>query len=213
MLDSYCLAADVVPLLGGYDLSVVGDAAAVAARVAQLLPVTRQRLEDLAGRDFFWHAGETVVLDGTGRGRLSLYETGCTPVAAVQAVVVDGHTLPPAAYAVYPQKGEIHLHAHGEGAGWRLEGRFPHGLQNVTVTLDWGYPQVPPEVSLAQAKLTAAELLAEAAGEKLTAAEVHLGDFSVRYAGAGKYAAAIQALVQEAGALVQGYRRVGMRVV
>jgi hypothetical protein len=81
------------------------------------------------------------------------------------------------------------------------------------VTLDWGYPQVPPEVTLAQAKLTAAQLLAEAAGEKITAASVQIGDYAVRYAPAGKYAAIIASLVQEAQALVQCYRRIGMRVV
>jgi hypothetical protein len=223
-LNSYCAAADVTALLVGYDLSRIGDDTAVQARLAQLLPVTRQSLDHAVGHDFFWHAGDTVLLDGNWHSRLSLYETGCAPVAAVHAVVVNGVTLDPSLYVVYPQRAEIQLRlvsSYGSGlwpvgcwpASWGPAGRFPPGQQNISVTLDWGYPQVPPEVTLAQAKLTAAQLLAEASGEKLTAAELRLGDYAVRYAAAGQYAAVIQALVQEALALVQSYRRIGMRVV
>ncbi len=209
LLSSYCREEEVAALLVGYDLSRLGDDATVAERLRQLLPLTRRSLDRAVGHDFFWHAEDTVVLDGDGRDRLSLLETGCLPVAEVRQVTINGVALAPEAYTVYPARAEIRLRPEAPGGA----ARFPVGRQNVAVTLDWGYPQVPAEVSLAQAKLTAAQLLAEAAGEKISAAEVRLGDYAVRYAPAGKYGAVIEGLGREAQALLRGYRRLGLRAV
>jgi hypothetical protein len=208
LLSSYCTTEDVLGLLGGYDLSPLGEAEVVAARVQQLLPITKQTLDSAVGHDFLWHSGETVVLDGNGRNRISLLETGRAPLVAVTGLVVNGRAIAPEGYVVYPQRAEVQLRPGGV-----LGGRFPTGQQNVVLTVDRGYPQVPAEATLAQAKLTAAQILAEAAGEKISAAEVRIGDYAVRYAAAGKYAAVIEGLVREAQALVRGYRRLGLRAV
>jgi hypothetical protein len=213
LLSSYCREEEVLALLVGYDLARLGDEPVVAERLRQLLPLTKQSLDSMVGHDFFWHEDDTVTLDGNGRDRLSLLETGRVPVAAVHQVAVNGVTIPAEDYVVYPQRAEIQLRRGAGGVAGSLGGRFPMGQQNVTVTLDWGYPQVPADVTLAQAKLTAAQILAEAAGEKISAAEVRIGDYTVRYAAAGKYGAVIEGLAREAQALVRGYRRVGMRVV
>ena len=208
LINSYCREADVLALLVGYDLSRLGETAVVEERVGQLLPVTKQSLDSVVQHDFLWHGGETVAVDGNGRDRLCLLETGRAPLVAVSGMVVNGVSVAAEDYVVYPQRAEIQLRP-----GAALGGKFPVGQQNVVLTLDFGYPQVPAEVTLAQAKLTAAQILAEAAGEKISAAEVRIGDYAVRYAAEGKYAAVIEGLAREAQALVRGYRRVGMRVV
>jgi hypothetical protein len=128
LLTSYCEPADVLALLVGYDLTRLGNATVVAARVAQLLPITTQMLDNVVGHDFFWHADDTVLLDGDWRSRLSLYETGRAPLLTVHALVVNGRTLPPESYVVYPQRAEIQLRpGAGAGSGWCSEGRFPKG--------------------------------------------------------------------------------------
>jgi hypothetical protein len=208
LIGSYCGAEDVAALLVGYDLSRVGDAQAVAGRTAALLPVTRQAVEALAGRDFLWHGQDTVTLDGSGTERLSLTAAGTTPVVAVDEVCLHGRVLPEKDYVVYKQAGEIRLVRQA-----LVGGRFPKGRQNVAVTLDWGYEQPPAEVGLAQAKLTAAELLAEATGEAATAQSLTLGDYAVRYAAEGQYAAIIRRLQEEAQELLRPYRRWGVRAV
>lgn len=207
LLTSYCRAEDVLALLVGYDLSRLGDEEAIGQRLEVLLPATRQAVDALAGHDFLWHADETVVLDGNGRDRLSLLEAGTAPIVAVHEVAIAGQVVPSKDYVVYGQRAEIRLRPDAPTS------RFPEGLQNVAVTLDWGYPQVPEEVALAQAKLTAAQLLAEAAGEKAGAAEVRLGDWAVRYAPEGKYGAVIAGFAREAEATLRRYRRLSLRVV
>jgi len=87
------------------------------------------------------------------------------------------------------------------------------GQQNVRVTLDWGYAQPPAEVGLGQAKLAAAEVLAEAMGEAASAQSMALGDYAVRYAAEGQYGAVIRRMVTEAREMLRGYRRVRMGVV
>jgi hypothetical protein len=215
LMSSYCGPADVTALLRGYDLARLGDAQALADRIGELLPITQQAVETQAGRDFVWHGGDTVVLDGSGSDRLSLVEAGTVPVAAVDQVCLQGRllpgnerVLPASAYVVYPQAGEIRL-LRGAGGGER----FPRGRQNVSVTLDWGYEQPPVDVGLAQAKLTAAEVLAEATGETATAQSLTLGDYAVRYAAEGQYGAVISRLVAEAGELLRPYRRFKMRAI
>ncbi len=200
-------------MLAGYDLSRLGETVVVEERMQQLLPVTKRSLDTAVGHDFLWHGNDTVILDGNGRDRLSLLETGRAPLAAVLELIVNGMVVPAEDYVVYPQRGEIQLRPGPGGAGASLGGRFPVGQQNVQLTLDWGYPQVPGDVTLAQAKLTAAQILAEAAGEKISAAEVRIGDYAVRYSASGKYGAVIEGLAREAQALVRGYRRMGIRVV
>ena len=63
---------------------------------------------------------------------------------------------------------------------------LPERLPEQSYAWDWGYEQVPGDVSLAQAKLTAAQLLAEAAGETISAERVALGDWAVTYATADR---------------------------
>jgi len=207
LLSSYCQAEDVRALLAAYDFSRLGDAQAQAERLATLLPITRRAVETAAGRDFTWHAADTVLLDGTGTDRVSLQGAGTLPLGAVRELRVEARLVAESDYVVYPQ-GEIRLKPGGA-----LGGRFPRGAQNVAVTLDWGYPQPPPEVGLAQAKLTAAELLAEAAGETVATESVSLGDYAVRYAGGGKYAGAIRRLVVEATEALRVFRRWKVRAV
>lgn len=208
LITSYCQSPEVTALLVGYDLSRLGDQEAVAERLAQLLPLTRRAVDSAAGHDFFWHGEDTVVLDGNGQDRLNLLEAGTVPLHQVQQVTIAGQVVPTEDYLVYEQRAEIRLRS-----GASVGAYFPTGQQNVTVTVDWGYPQVPADVALAQAKLTAAQLLSEVAGEKVSASGMRLGDYSVRYAPAGKYGAVIQALVQEAQELLRPYRRMSLRAI
>ena len=207
-LTSYCTVKQAQALLVGYDLSRIGDEPAVVERIQQLLSVTRQAVDTAAGRDFLWHADDQITIDGSGTDRLSLAPQGVVPIAAVQQIQIAGRAVPAADYVVYGQIGEIRLKPAASVGSY-----FPAGLQNISRDLDWGYAEVPAEVVMAQAKLTAAQILSEAAGETATAAALRIGDYAVRYAPDGQYGAVIQRLVEEAQQALQPYRRVGMAVV
>ncbi len=207
-ISSYCTIEQVRALLAGYDLSRIGDTQDVDERIQTLQPMTAQAVDRIAGHDFRWHADERITVDGTGSDRLSLASLGIVPLAQVYQISISGQQVPADDYVVYPQVAEIRLKPSAS-----IGTNFPGGLQNIELLVDWGYGQVPAEVSMAQAKLIAAQILAEAAGETSQTAAVRIGDYSVRYAREGKYGAVIERLTQEAHDALYPYRGVGMAVV
>jgi hypothetical protein len=211
-INSYCSTDDVFKVLLGYDLTPFGGQEALAERVTELLPLTKAMVESGAGRDFHWHVDETLALDGSGTDRLQLYGVAAgaeepAPPLFAKALRVAGRTIASGQYRVYAATGLVRLQPTGTLA------RFPEGLQNVEVDLDWGFEQTPGDVRLAQAKLTAAELLAELGGEGGGVRETRIGDYAVRYAEEGRYAGAVSRLCAEAEDVVRRYRRVRVGAV
>ena len=207
-INSYCTVEQVCALLAGYDLSRLGDSQAVNERIQDLLGATRKAVDTLAGHDFAWHADDEIAMDGSGTDRLALAPLGIVPVSTVQQIAISGQDVPADDYVLYPQVGEIRLQPTAS-----IGNCFPSGLQNITLVLDWGYAEVPAQVSMAQAKITAAQVLAEAAGEASQTAAVRIGDYAVRYAREGKYGAVIARLAEEAAQALRPYRGMGMAVV
>ncbi|MEA3400639.1 MAG: hypothetical protein U9R79_05270 [Armatimonadota bacterium] len=201
-LTSYCSAEDVLELLRAYDLSDWGSEEELTGRIAGLLGETRAAIDSAAGRDFLLHADETVHVDGTGTRVLLLGPLGLTPVVSVESVSVDGAELEADEWLLYPEETAIVLAASSD-----LGSRFPEGRQNITIVLDWGYEQTPADVRTAQAKLTAAELLARMTGEEGGVESVSVGDYSVSYGSAGRFAYSVRRLVAEANEVVARYRR------
>ena len=207
-LVSYCSVDDVMALLGAYDLSDWGDEEALQGRAAELLAPTKAAVDSGAARDFLLHPDQTLVLDGTGTRSLLLAPLGLTPLVAVASVAVNGRTLDEDEWLFYQEEACIVL-----AAGSRLGTCFPIGRQNVEITLDWGYEVTPPDIRMAQAKLAAAELLAETTGERGSVEAVSLGDYSVRYGSAGRFADVVRRLVAEAVEAVDRYRGLDFAVV
>ena len=207
-LTSYCTVGQVQALLVGYDLSRIGNDQEVAERIQQLLSLTRQGVDKAADHDFLWHTDDELTIDGSGTDRLSLGPQGVVPIVAVREIRIDSRSVASADYVVYGELGEIRLRPTAS-----IGACFPAGLQNISLTLDWGYQQVPADVAMAQAQLTAAQVLSEAAGQTAAAAAVRIGDYAVRFAPEGQYGAVIQQLVQQAQQALRPYRRVGMAAV
>jgi len=201
-MTSYCTAGEVMKVLAGYDLSAFGAEAELLTRVRELLPLTKGMVDTCAGRDFGWHGDETVWLDGTGTDCVDLAEASVAPPVVVREVQVDGQTVAATQYRAYAQTGLVRLKPRSAPA------TFAAGLQNVAVALDWGYEATPADIALAQAKLTAGELLAELGGEGGAVQETRIGDYAVRYAAGGRYAEAVARLCQEAELMIRRYRRV-----
>jgi len=204
---SYCTVDDVRKVLGGYDLSAYADVEGLEARIQELLPGTREAVDQYAGRDFFRHEETTVTLDGSGTDRLQLAEAGARPPVSVQAVTVAGQTLGPEEWCAYGSVGTVRL------TGKSSLARFPTGAQNVTVALSWGYEAIPEVVIQAQAKITAAELLGEAGGEAGEVTSTRIGDYAVSYGREGRYAGPVARLCEEAREALVAFRVVRMRAV
>jgi hypothetical protein len=207
-LTSYCRVEDVLRLLSGYDLSRLGTEEDLTARVGELLEPTRCAIDTAARRDFFFHAEDEVLVDGSGHERLVLAPLGMAPVEAIEAISVDGASVASDEYVFYGEEGTIRLRRTG-----RLGGVFPRGVQNVSLILDWGYPAPPAEIGLAQAKLIGAQLLAELAGERGSVESMRLGDYSVSYDAGGEHAKTIGRWVEDAGRVAAVYRGIGFAAV
>lgn len=208
LLTAYCTVEDVQRLLAGHDLSRLGGEEAVEERIRELLGPTRAALDAQAGRDFLFHADDEALLDGSGTDRVSPAQWGLHPVERVHGLWVDGAQVPEGDYATYGLEGTIRLRARG-----RLGGRFPAGVQNVVVALDWGYPAPPAEISLAQAKLIGAQMLSEAAGAQGSVSSVRLGDYAVSYDAGGEHAGVIARWVLDAQRAAERYRAVRLAAV
>ena len=202
-LVSYCSAEEVLALLQGYDTGGWGSAEELLVEATRLLGPTKAAIDGAAGRDFMLHAGENVALDGSGTRVLLLAPLGLTPVVSVERVAIGGRELRADQWLFYRDEAAIVL-AMGSSVG----AHFPKGRQNVEVTLDWGYESTPSDIVSAQTKLVAAELLSKWTGDGGEVESVRLGDYAVRYGGAGRYAQTIRRLVAEAHEAVARYRRI-----
>jgi hypothetical protein len=209
---SYCTAAEVFKILAGHDLAACGGPSGLTARVEELLPLAKAMVDTAAGRDFQWHSNETLMLDGSGTDRMQLSEgrageaTPALPVI-LRALRVEGQTLGGTQYRAYAETGLVRLQPGGSPA------RFPEGLRNVEADVDWGFQQAPGDVQLAQAKLTAAELMAELGGEGGMVQETRIGDYAVRYSAEGRYAGSVARWCAEAMETLRRYRSVRVGVV
>lgn len=205
-LSSYCSVDDVFKVLVSQDLDVWGGRAALEERVRELLSSAQSTIETASGRDFTWHPGDAITIDGNGTDRVMLTMVGVATPMQVKQVTVNGRVLTGTEWRAYPQVGMVRL----TGNGQRL---FTAGVQNVTVTVDWGYTEAPAAIALAQAKLVAAELLAELGGEGGTVRETRIGDYTVRYAEGGKYGEYVERLCAEALEGLKRWRKVGIAVI
>lgn len=208
LLTSYCTAEDVLRLLAGYDLSRLGTTDEVTERIRQLLGPTRCGIDAEAGRDFLFHADDEISVDGRGGDRVMLAGHGVSPVEDVQSLWVNEVLVSDDEYVNYGTDGTIRLKPGGS-----LGGMFPVGVQNVRIALDWGYTAPPSEISLAQAKLIGAQILAEMAGERGSLESLRLGDYSVTYDAGGEHAGTITRWVMDARRAAGLYRSVRFAAV
>ncbi|MFQ6133529.1 MAG: hypothetical protein ACE5R4_15910 [Armatimonadota bacterium] len=215
---TYATEADVRQLLLGYDLSSLGDDTVLSERIEQLLPATRAAVDRAAGRDFELHQGDSLTVDGSGHSWLFLFRYGRVPVVQVSSVVVNGETVDPNRYVVYDREGYLRLvedrtSFFANPAGGSAPA-FPKGVQNVTVSLDWGYDPAPDDIVLAQAKLVAAELLAQAGGGMSGGVESQkIGDYSVTYGAQGAYAGVVARWLDDVRRTISEYRRLGLAML
>jgi hypothetical protein len=207
LLNTYCEVDDVLHLLAGCDVSALGDSSAVEQRVLNLIGSTYSAVNREARRDFVYHEAVEVLVDGSGNDCICLGARGICPILAIREVEVDGDLLPAAAYACYAQEGAVRLKP---GAA---QTSFPKGVQNVRIALDWGYATPPGDIRLAQAKIVAAQVLAEVSSARGSVQSVRIGDYAVAYAGEGEHSATIERWLEDARRAAALYRSARVAVV
>lgn len=208
LFEWYCTVEDVRRLLAGHDVSAIGDSDALELRIRGLMPVSMAAIDAESGRDFLLHSDETVICDGRGESRLMLGSLGISPLVAVHSVVVDGRELSAEEYVVYRSEAVIRLRSGGA-----LSGVFPEGLGNVEVTADWGFNGAPQEIRLAQARLVAAQILSECAGDRGSVERLQIGDYAVDYGSGGEHARVIERWVTDARSAARVYRRLRLAAI
>jgi len=98
-------------------------------------------------------------------------------------------------------------------SGGTLSGVFPEGLGNFEVTADWGYNGAPQEIRLAQARLVAAQVLSECAGDRGSVERLQIGDYAVEYGSGGEHAGLIERWVTDARSAARAYRRLRLAAI
>ena len=214
---SYCSQSDVEGWLQPHmsDLvaaDVFGSSQALQARVRALLPTTKKAVDWMADRDFEYHPDVTVTLDGDGTSdTLFLCDLGVKPIESVASVTENGDTVPEDGYVVYGPEGMIRKCAAGS---YSPGGVWSKGVRNIVVQLTYGYSDVRqqlPEIVQAQAMLTAAAALGQAAGAGSGGVEsTRLGSFSVTYGTDNAYAGVVRSWVEQAREIVGRFRRIGV---
>jgi len=199
-ISSYCTTQDVLALLSAYDVDGWGGEAVLSDRILQLLGPTRQAVDTEAGRDFFHHPDDGIALDGSGTRVLSLADTGVHPPAQVTAVSINGTSLPAAQWRYYPSAHSLKLIPTASVQSFTI------GVQNVVISLDWGYETPPADIAMAQAKLVAAQLISELSAEAQAVQGLTIGDYTVRYSAEGRYGADVGRLLASARELIRRYR-------
>jgi hypothetical protein len=189
-----------------------GSSQAVQARVRALLPATKKAIDWLADRDFEYHADATVTLDGDGASdTLFLCDLGIKPIESVASVSENGELVPEDSYVVYAPEGLIRKCGAG---GYVPGGVWSAGIRNIVVQLTYGYSDVRqqlPEVVQAQAMLTAAAVLGQAAGVGSGGVEsARLGSFAVTYGADNAYASTVASWLEQAKEIARRFRRTGM---
>ncbi|MFQ5810252.1 MAG: hypothetical protein ACE5JM_11590 [Armatimonadota bacterium] len=214
---SYCSQSDVEGWLQPHTSDLVateafGSSQAVQARIRALLPATKKAVDWLADRDFEYHADATVTLDGDGASdTLFLCDRGIKPIESVASVTENGETVDADSYVVYDTEGLIRKCGAG---GYAPGGVWSEGVRNIVVRLTYGYSDVRqqlPEIVQAQALLTAAAVLAQAAGAGSGGVEsTRLGSFAVTFGADNAYASMVTSWVQQAQEIVGRFRRAGL---
>jgi len=204
LLNSYCTIEDVIALISAYDLDSWGGQEAVESRISQLLIPTKQAVDTEAGRDFLRHYDQVIALDGSGTKVLSLTGQGVFPPVEVTAVKVNDEDIDSGQWRYYASANSIKLIPTA-----RLQS-FPGGVQNIQVSLEWGYEYPPGDIAMSQAKLAAAQLISELSAESQSVQQLKLGDYTVRYSPEGRYGADIQHLVTSAREAIRKYRAMRM---
>jgi hypothetical protein len=207
LMNTYCEPEDVTRILAGCDVSALGDSETLAQRILDLIGCTYSAVNREARRDFGYHQGDRLLVDGSGNDCLCLGARGVCPILAVQEVSLEGAVVPATDYAWYGQEGSLRLRPEASQTS------FPKGVQNVGVVLDWGFVSPPGEIRLAQAKVVAAQILAEVSSAKGAVQTVRIGDYAVSYAGRGEHAATIERWLEDARHAAGLYRSVRVAAV
>ena len=202
---SYCAAEDVTRLLAAYDLTGTwATAALLKDRANEVLPRAKAVVDSVAGRDFDHHDDASLSVDGSGTNKLFLRPHGVWPIISVSALTVSDVSVTTTEVAVYEEEGYIRLKGGAEVY------EFPAGLQNVEITLDWGYAQPPQDVVAAQEQIAAAMILGSVRGEASGGTQSkRLGDFQITYGVTSPYEKTIKDWLDSAEALLMNHRGLG----
>ena len=230
-MSSYCANDDVLSSNGGVliafkddliDSAMFGSERALTTRISELLPLTKLAIDRQAQRDFDYHEEETVTLDGEGNSDTLFLgaSLGYKPILAVTSITENDLVLEDTTYQVRGTEGEITkvcADTYTSGGAWK------RGYHNITIVMTWGYEtsscsgtyttDVPPEIIQAQAKLTAAAILAQSAGAGSGGVKsMGIGAFSVSYGDGHGYAPAINSWAEDIRAACRYYGR-GIRLI
>jgi hypothetical protein len=214
---SYCTSAQVRQnSLRGIDLSALGDATAQDAFIDALLPAVEHILNNEIGRDFYLHESDVVTLSGNNSHQLAIWRddnTLCAPIIAINSVEVYDQVIDLTNLKINANHGIIGFQrptadrlAVRRGLEVQLW-TFPEDFENVTIDLDWGYEEVPADVSLAAQFIAAAfTMITVSGGISAGVRSKKIRDFEVTYGTSGPYSSQIRTWFDQAKILLQAYR-------
>jgi hypothetical protein len=213
----YCTEQEVLSLLFGVaqgdDASALGAWASTTQRsnlIDWLIKITRAEIEKYTGHDFEMHEDVDVRVDGTGGDILDVGLSGFWPLVDVTSITsytdIDSPEIIDTANLIGYKDGRI-LN-NDQTYLW------PYGVQNIAITLSWGYTSYPEEIKYAQSLLCACRILSLVQAGDLNSSGVLGGAQSMEWNGfritvpaGGRYAKTIAQFKLDADNLCALYSR------
>ena len=222
-VSEYCTPNKVREYLAGTLADDEGDAfegiwsgSVVEKKLNAILPVVKQRIDDMVGHDISYHEDVDIVVDGTESPTIFLSRYGFVPLISVSSITVDEEEKDVDDFEVYPDGRVVRKnYTLTSTLEYFTSWAFEIGKLNVEMTITWGYDSVPSDIEYATALLAGAELLRQAAvvesqqmpGIPTNARIVKYGDYTVTHV-TSSYETTITSWTEQAKRLCEKYMMV-----
>lgn len=176
---------------------------------------SRRWIDERANRDFDYHNGVAIEVDGSGLDALNLAQLGFTPLISVSNLTVSGSDIDEDDYKVYPAGLlKFNQSVQREYLSQRKVPFFDLGTQNVTMTATWGFSAPPDDIRLAHARKVIADVLADLQTADSEEGElpggvrqVRYGDLTITSGDEGRFASYISRMERLARQTCFSYRK------
>lgn len=171
--------------VGPNELNNITTQAELDSLITRLNERAKSAIDEYCQRDFDYHPGVTIKVDGNGRQELSLPQFAAAdglfyPIVNLTSVSINGDALDSSDYRIKRQPNA--LNERNAGIIERKWARWPKGWENIEVTLDWGYETPPEEVKSIAESLIIDQLLNAAGASHGSGAEsISMDGFSVTF--------------------------------
>lgn len=126
-----------------------------------LLPAVKEQVDRKCGRNFDKHTNVDIEVDGNGEDVLDLAPYGFVPLTGLSSLSINSTSYSTSDFKIYRDGRVSAPTLPYKGVSFNQSCLFPTGIQNVDMTITWGYDSVPADIKLMTAALVGLHLLGQ----------------------------------------------------